>query len=66
VSANPLDEIEQRRGRMDIGQTGGDIFRGARGSGLSYLEALGVTAAWYLALFRNNGDEPEQAQDDRD
>lgn len=62
---DPLSEIEDRRGRMDLGQSGGDVFRGAREGGLSYLEALAVVAAWFLALLRNNGHEPEQELEER-
>lgn len=55
--SSPLDEIEARRDRMDVGETGGDVFRGARGGGCSWLEALAVTTAWFLALMRNDGDQ---------
>lgn len=59
MAADPLQRIEEAAGQRDMGVIGRRIYAGARDDGASRLDALHVTAAWFLAVLKNMEIPPE-------
>lgn len=61
--SSPLEDVENRHAQLDIGKTGSRIYSGAREDGLSRIDALFVTAAWFYAMIRS-ADTADQQEND--
>jgi hypothetical protein len=58
-SEDPLSEIEERQGQLNLGAVGYRIYLGARQDGASRFDAFLVAAAWYRSMLNVDGQEEE-------
>ena len=59
MMTNPIDDIENRKGNIDLGRMVVQVFAGAREEADSWGEAFWATVAYFAAMFKQ-GQEPDE------
>lgn len=59
--ADPIKDIEDKKGQQDVGVMAFRVWEGAREEGASFREALAIICGWFYGLFKSAADsnEPE-------
>lgn len=60
---DPLKDIEDRQGNIDMGKLAVQVFYGAREESETWVEAFWATVAFFTGMFRS-GQEPKDEDDD--
>lgn len=57
---DPMSDIEERQGNIDMGRLAAQIFEGALMESGSWYKALLATAAWFTGMFKANQDDGDE------